>query len=256
LGFYNDNGSRWLLDSLTQAAIRLPQLTEVVVEPRGLWQTRVPFGLFANLSNLSVTCHSYENVQFNISQTVTAITNSPQLRSLSVNISGLFLVPISGSIFARLPADNPLRLEHLDIGNMDATVDRVMLPHLKHLTSFRFKTIDVVVAQNVWTSFRINDIKLSDVVIEGIITEETMTYLASFSGLKKLAVHADAHPDNVKNMLFADVLPKHVDSLQMLEIPGNQSRWVRPPYFSIPCYFYPRSSSADRFLITSTQSRL
>jgi hypothetical protein len=111
-----------------------------------------------------------------------------------------------------------------------------MLPHLTHLTSFHFRVYDTTVlglpsvARSVWSSFLVNKIRLSDVTIEGVITEETIFYLLSFSGLKRLVVNSftpsrGAFADNIKDMLFTEVLLKHVNSLQTLKV---DIPWVRP----------------------------
>jgi hypothetical protein len=100
---------------------------------------------------------------------------------------------------------------------MDATVNQEMLPHLTQLTSFQFRIHLHSVARSVWASFLVNNIKLTDMTIEGIVTEETMLYLSSFSGLKKLDLVVIVS-EKFKNMFFAEVLPKHVNSLQVLRL--------------------------------------
>jgi hypothetical protein len=72
--------------------------------------------------------------------------------------------------------------------------------------------------RSVFTSFLANNIELSDVGISGDMTEEMMVYLSLFSGLKRLFVAPNSIPWNFENMLFAEILPNHVDSLQSLEI--------------------------------------
>jgi hypothetical protein len=105
---------------------------------------------------------------------------------------------------------------------IDATVDQVVLPHLMYLTSFQsvvLRVEDIPIVQSIWTSLLVNNVKLSEVVIRGFITKETMLFLLSFSGLKRLAVEY-AVQGNLDNMFFAEVLPKHVSSLQTLSGDG------------------------------------
>jgi hypothetical protein len=231
-----------------QAVACLPKLTELDVQSWSSHKPHIPFGPFANLSKISVMFDSHEDAFF-ISQMATVIANSPQLRSLSVNClsvtDGVHL-PTLGELFANLSSENPLPLEHLRISYMDATVDEVTLPHLTQLDSFRFEIekTNTSVARSVWTSFLVNNIKLSDVEIDGIMTEETMSYLLSFSGLRRIAIDVSDYSiisTNVKDMFLTDVLQKHVDSLQTLMICGDcESEWV-----NLPCYtFYITFSNA------------
>jgi hypothetical protein len=160
-----DNNPSWLVNSLMQEVARLPQLTELDV----CWcicKTRVPIGLFTNLSKLSVSCSQHSHFSFNISQIATVISNSPRLRSLHVCYSeSLYRQPTLDDFFAKVSANHPLCLEHLSAGFMDATVTRATLPHLTHLTLLQVTTNDRSIARSAWTSFRINNIKVSDVNI-------------------------------------------------------------------------------------------
>jgi hypothetical protein len=204
-----------------QAVARLPQLTELDITLHEC-NVRIPLGLFSNLSKLSVSYNEFDLLlPFFISQMATVIMNSPQLRFLHVSQTSNEELPTLSDLFANVSMGNPLFLEHLSIIGIDATVTRTMLPHLTHLASFEFQVDDEDLAACVWTNFLDNKIKLSDVVIRGAITGETVLYLASFSGLKRLSVSRTVDPDlaeEIENMLFAEVLPKHVDSLQTLEI--------------------------------------
>jgi hypothetical protein len=241
LGIFN-NEPGWLVESLMQAVARLPKLNELDVQILYAYKYHMPFGLFANLSKLSVTCHPRKDVPFFISQMATVIANSPQLRSLSVacrGLTGSVRLPTLGELFAKLSSENPLPLEHLHIDHMDATVDQVTLRHLTRLDSFYFEIDErrISVAQSVWTSFLVNHVKLSDVEINGIMTEETVSYLLSFSGLKRIAMDVNDYSttsEDIRKMFLTDVLPKHVDSLQTLKIMDDcESEWVK-----LPCYTF------------------
>jgi hypothetical protein len=213
-------------------------LTELDVQTwEGILQARIPLSLFSNLSKLKVDC-SPDDVPFFISEMATVIANSPQLKSLDVSyLRNSSNLPTLSELFMETSTDDPLYLDHLSISYMDATVDQIVLPHLTRLTSFRLHIRDrnFSVAQSVWTSFLVNNIKLSDVEIEGSITEETMSYLSSFSGLKRITVDAIYAPPGMtleilKNMLFTVVLPKHVNSLRTLEL--FDDLWVELLYFT------------------------
>jgi hypothetical protein len=218
----SDYAPDWLNDSLMQAVSRLPQLTELHIESR---KVHIPYGLFRNLSILSAESYSYEDPTSLLSEIATAVENSPELRSLGVvHPSHTFDPLVLNEIFAKLSTENPLNLECLYICGMNATVDQVALPHLMHLTSFHFKHWEdsISTAKSVWTSFRVNNIKLTEVAIRSTITEEAMLYLSSFSGLKRLVLNG-TQPDQdsvIHNTLFLEVLPKHVNSLETLEILG------------------------------------
>jgi hypothetical protein len=221
-----------------QVAARLPQLTKLVVATSISCNVRVPLGLFSNLSTLSVKSHNTSNSWFLISQIPFVIANSPQLRCLDVDLNCLGLsvsLPTLKGLFAMLSSKNPLCLEQLHISNMDATVDEETLPHLTHLSSFRFGIDEahLAVTQSVWDSWLVNNITLSDVFINGSITNETISYLSSFSGLKSLAVRSaistDETHDYLKYRFFTEVLPKHADSLQELGI----NPWVEHLFLSM-----------------------
>jgi hypothetical protein len=216
----------WLVNSLMQTVSRLPQLTELSVRSSYPNKACIPYGIFRNLSILSAETSPFGDPTSFPSEMASVIANSPQLRSLSVaHYSPLiFDLPILNEIFAKLSTENPLNLECLYICGMNATVDQLALPHLMHLTSFHFKHWEdsISIVQRVWTSFRVNNIKLTEVAIKNVITEETMLYLSSFSGLKRLVLNGtqlDQDPV-IHNMLFSEVLPKHVNSLETLEILG------------------------------------
>jgi hypothetical protein len=171
----------------------------------------------------------------------TAIGNCPQLRSLEVFYVGSGPLPTLSNLFAKIPTNNPLRLEHLSMTFIDATIDQITLPHLTNLTSFKFrvKDEDASIAQSVWTSFMVNNIKLSDVEIGGSIIEEAIAYLSSFSGLKRLAVPQGITTRNLENTFFAEVLPNHVNSLEILDVwKVNIIGWVRQ-FCCIFCVNFP-----------------
>jgi hypothetical protein len=69
----------WLVNSLIQAVSRLPHLTEIDIMTVDC-TTRVPLGLFANLSKLSFWRCSHEDTAFLIPQMASAIANNPQLK--------------------------------------------------------------------------------------------------------------------------------------------------------------------------------
>jgi hypothetical protein len=232
------NEPDWLINSIMQTVACLPHLTELGVDTWYGCNARIPFSFFSNLSKLSVSCSQGEQTSSFISQVSTVIANSPRLKSLTYGVYSPNGVPLPtlSNLFAKIPTENPLHLEHLSIDFMDVTVNQTTLPHLMHLTSFWFRVRDenYSVARGVWTSFLVHNVKLSDVEIDGIINEETMLYLSSFSGLKRLAVGAiqvppDATRGNLKNTLFTVVLPKHVNSLRTLEI---HRTWVTFPYYT------------------------
>jgi hypothetical protein len=195
----------------------------------------IPLSLFTNLTKLSV---QGRYGPFVISEIATVIANSSQLRSLVVrymDISyGDIPLPTLSTLFAKIPTNTTLCLEHLAVSSINATVDQVTLPHLMQLTSFDFRVADADIAQSVWTSFRVNNIKLSNVKVGGVVTEETMVYLSSFSGLNKLNVDLEdsVSTEKVKKRLFEVVLPKHVQSLHTLDIIAlSPEKWVRPLHY-------------------------
>jgi hypothetical protein len=201
------------------AVASLPKLAELDIRWNGCGAF-LPVGLFSNLSKLSVSYGEYRLSSF-ISQMATVIGNSPRLRFLHVSHYSHEVPPTLGDLFAKVSTKNPLCLEHLSTVKIDVTVNQLTLPHLTHLTSFDFQVVEGVLAARVWTSFLAHNIKLSDVVIRDTVTKEAILYLSSFSGLKKLAVLCFVE-ESLKSTLLAEVLPKHVNSLRTLEIPG----WV------------------------------
>jgi hypothetical protein len=210
------------------AVARLPQLTELDVS-WGQCYVCIPVSLFLNLSKLSVSCGWGANISF-IPQMATAIANSPHLRSLHARYFDYMARATLSDLFAEVSTKNPLCLEHLSIEVIDATVTQVTLPHLRHLTSFEFDSIDEDLSRRVWTSFRFNNIRLSDVVIRGFIIKEAMLYLSSFSGLKRLIVGGAI--GRLENILFVDVLPKHVNSLRMLDLQDWVGHPIMPSLFA------------------------
>jgi hypothetical protein len=220
-------------------------------------KARIPLRHFVNLSDLTVSYGQNGNASSFISQISTVIARSPQLRNLRVDYEGRgSSLPTLRGLFAKLTTNNLLPLEHLGIDFMDAIVDQITLPHLRHLTSFHFQIDDdhAFVAPRVWSSFQSNGIKLTDVSIEGIITEETMLYLSSFSGLKSLILEdveaSEVIGEKLKNMLLSEVLPKHANSLETLKIMSDDdTNWVNPSHNTF-CILFP-----DQFPLTEFRSR-
>jgi hypothetical protein len=229
----------WLVNSLLRAVADLPKLTELAVETSNAFNVRLPLGYFSNLTKLTVACGRSEYVSYFISQLAAAIANSPKLIWLDVTYWGLsnygVPLPTLSDLFAELSAEHPLFVEHLRIRFMDATVDQVTLPHLTKLISFRFEARkwDFSASQSTWSSLLANRINLSEVALEGTISQEALLYLSSFSGLRWLDVEFVEAPPGMtlepfKNMLFAEVLPKHVESLQTLRVLGGlDQHWVQ-----------------------------
>jgi hypothetical protein len=159
-------------------------------------------------------------------------------------------LPILSALFAKLSPDNPLHLTHLRVESANATLDKTMLPHLTQLTSFHLEVRDgdVSAVRSIWTSFLASGIKLTEVVLEGIVTEEATQYLSSYSGLTRLNVERIHVPlgvskEHLRNIFFMEVLPKHVDSLQDLWIFGDRdSVWVSILY-PFPCYMLTLTST-------------
>jgi hypothetical protein len=137
-------------------------------------------------------------------------------------------------LFAKLSTENPLCLEHLSAAHVDVTVDQVIKWYFLawcYWLHFSSKRVGLP-CQSVWTSFLVNNIRLTNVEIGGITAKEMM--LSSYSGLKRLVLNtvtAHSHEilENLENMFFADVIPKHVNSLQTLRIDGDTNKigWNR-----------------------------
>jgi hypothetical protein len=233
---------KWLINALAQAVSRLPRLIEVQLCGCYPHSVHFPLGLFSNLTRL---CVSYIDT-YTFSQMAVAIENSPQLRDLewisTTNALHNPLPPLS-RLFANISAENPLHLDRLVVESVEATLDRVILPHLMWLTSIRVHCISSVLAQRVWPSFRANPIKVADVEVSGFVTEDAMLYLSSFSGLKRLQVYLglydidDERHLGIRKLLLEEVLPKHVNSLESLTVRDHYRPWVKSPYCSSACYF-------------------
>jgi hypothetical protein len=201
-------------------------------------------------------------LSFFISEMATIIANNPQLRYLDVTYLGSSRYGITVTLrdlFSKLSAKNPLRLEQLYTSNIDAAVDQVTLPHLTQLTSFRFNIYEGVpfITRSVWTSLLVNNVTLSDVTIGNVITKETMLHLSSFTGLKRLdVIPFTAPPDmtleSLENMFFTEVLPKHVNSLEVLMIAFDQ--WVKF-LLLFSAFFSPSLIASGRLSIPPAQSR-
>jgi hypothetical protein len=218
-----DRDPDWLINSVSQAVAQLPQLTNLTF--RASYHGALPpLELFFNLSKLSLEGGWKNNRSSFISQMATVISNNPRLRCLNITNLDYAQLPTLSELFAKLSEKNPLCIEQLHTSGIDATVYEVTLPHLAHLTTFRFYVdFNPSIAQSVWTGLRINNVKLSNITV-GEITRETMLYLSSFSGLKSLAVYSVSEED-LENMMFTEVLPRHVNSLEVLKLED----WVKLP---------------------------
>jgi hypothetical protein len=223
----------------------LPHLTELNVHIAEYLVSKasIPLGLFSGLSKLSVHCR--DDASFFISQMSTVIAKSPHLKSLNVSYYGDDVpLPALSDLFAKVPTKNPLRLEHLSIKYLDATANQVTVQNLMRLNSFLFCNTNPSITRSVWTSFLVNDVELSDVEIIGHVNEEAISYLSSFSGLRRFAVDIVYVPPDVtmENLLFT-VLPKRVNSLQTLELHGVLV--VKPPNY-VSCNIFSITGSCSQ----------
>jgi hypothetical protein len=235
----------WLIHALTRAVADLPHLSEVTVETSNAFRTPIPLGLFSNLSKLTVAWGREEGLSYFVQQLATVIANSPCLKVLDVTYCGLsssgVALPTLSELFMGLSPEDPLHLECLHIRFMDATIDQVTLPHLAKLTSFQFEVRDedIHLSRRFWTSLLINGVQLPEVLLVGIITEEALLYLSSISGLKALDVRFVSPPpgktlEPFRRMLFVDVLPRHIGTLEKLRILGGRGdNWVKMIHSSL-----------------------
>ncbi|KAJ6531657.1 hypothetical protein DFH09DRAFT_1183025 [Mycena vulgaris] len=82
----------------------------------------------------------------------------------------------------------------------------------------------------VWTALRMAQVHLTDVATNSV-TEELLTYLASYSGIQRLDLGypdagSEAESDRLADIFFDTVLPRHASSLVQLSCPaGYESRW-------------------------------
>ena len=133
----------------------------------------------------------------------------------------------------------PYRLRHLGLDSCFVRLDKVTLPHLRHLTSLNLGIAfnEPLLAPNVasspdeiWRNFIGSGIHLEELRHDSI-TMSLIDYLSSYSGLKKLRLTFETWSDNRKHWAAADpffnkCLVNHVDTLEELAIVAHyESPW-------------------------------
>jgi hypothetical protein len=164
-----------------------------------------------------------------------AIAHSPALSYLNVDGQGIwgdFTIPSLHDIFGDTVRERGLPLRHLSLMSLDAYLDKVSLVHFKSLTSITFfkcrdyrQTTD---GRLLWKAFLAEGIRLEELTVDDI-SSELVDFIASFSGLQRLALHdlgSTKASDNIADMFFRHALPMHRCTLHSLTLgAAYQGKW-------------------------------
>jgi hypothetical protein len=166
-----------------------------------------------------------------------AIAKSPDLVSLEVKLHIYNPEATLHDLLSKVPQGSPLRLTHLVLAGMSVRMDSLTLPHLRSLVYLNsdFPFIDPTrrcasKIPGIYAALNREKIHLNHVVV-GMVDDVILDYLQSYSGLETLKVSPTtfstaAQSDAMSYRLYNSVLPKHADSIQVLDIqPSYEGRW-------------------------------
>jgi hypothetical protein len=155
-------------------------------------------------------------------------------------------------LLRKVPQDRPLRLNHLELHGICIHVDSFILPHLHSLTSLDLMYIPTIsptdpdaafirqshehafMPTNIYAMLKREKIYLKQLAVN-VMDDIIFEYLCSYSGLEILDLcfiyfNSAEVSDAFANRFYKSVLPKHVDSIQVLKIrPGHEGRWCYNP---------------------------
>jgi hypothetical protein len=180
-----------------------------------------------------------------------AIAKSPKLVHLEVNTATFHTsreTPMLHDLFSKVPKSSPLRLTHLALHGMCAGVDSLTLPHLRSLIYLNLTAIfappptddsesldgpQASTISEIYAMLKQEKIHLKQAVVSGplAVNDTILDYLHSYSGLESLDlyhIYSDSEEESnaLSHRFFKSVLPKHVDSIQVLKIqPSYEGGW-------------------------------
>lgn len=256
------NDPEWAKISVMDSLASLPYLTTLRLSLGGGSAESLKLESLSNMRKITISgqCSDYRHdILAGLS---TLISNSPDLDFLDVSYkmirgSGNTEYPSLLDLFSQTSPETPLTLSHLSLSGYCIRLDAETTPHLRSLQSlslhnvvdgrsFRFQdttdedVLAELVAQmarccssvdDVWNTLKEERIYLKEIVTDSV-NEALLDYLASYSGLKKLQLKcttrgdSSVSSDKLALQFYAEVLPKHADSLQSLDIsPEYEGKW-------------------------------
>jgi hypothetical protein len=191
----------------------------------------LPLHILSGLRRIAISGR-YDDFRQNIALPLAqAIARSPELSYLDVcNLTDDF--PSLNDILANEASDKGLPLRYLSLKMFNACLDKVPLSHFKSLTSFTFhkyyeKTTD---SRPLWRAFLSECVRLEELSVDEV-NSELMDFIASFSGLRHLALlrlssESREASDDIAEVFFQHVLPVHCSTLRSLTLEAvYQGEW-------------------------------
>ena len=249
----NEHDSYWARQSVSDALTSLRFLRNLKLILPGSVYNLTMNGLHLNrlihLERISVsgTCDDYDSII--VSEVAGAIEKSPSLAHLEVHYPRDYPPPVQNFLAKRSP-EMHLGFSHVSIADMSYNF-RVM-PHLHALRSLELtntapylKPLESLMESRalmakIYKSLTDEHILLSRIVIDDVFPA-FLDYLGSYSGiLTEISIICLYKPvpwrelDELAARLYAFILPKHIGSLEILDI---------SPMFTCGWCFHPKEHS-------------
>jgi hypothetical protein len=139
-------------------------------------------------------------------------------------------------LLSKVPQGSPLRLTHLVLRGpgISACIDSHTIPHLRSLAylNLDYLSPDTSTIPEIYARLNREKIHLKQVVLNSV-NDAILDYLGSYSGLETLdlfklplSFNSEKEPEALSQRFYKSVLPKHVNSIQALNIqPRYEGGW-------------------------------
>jgi hypothetical protein len=232
----------WARQSITDAIVSLQFLRNLkLIFPKTVsWQLNtdlllVHLNQLSNLQKISIFGGGKSVIVDGVAE---VIAKSPLLTHFEVNYHSWVLLPPPQYFFAKRSPMMPLHFSHVAVTGMEFCLDHRLLPHLRSLRSLELiniaptNGIRLRPLADIYKTLAHEHIFLSHIVIDDVFPE-FLDYLSLYSGtLVELSILYLCKPtpweelDALAERFYGSVLPKHVESLELLKIcPIFRCKW-------------------------------
>jgi hypothetical protein len=205
-------------------------------------QPLLPLARLSGLKTISLTGSWTSYCTDLIGELAETIAQSPGLVHLEVRTSTNTSEepPTLHDLLSKVPQGRPLRLTHLVLSGVFVRMDSRTLPHLRSLAYLdlhrlpgspfpdwgRTRGCKCTITE-IYAALNREKVHLKQVVLHGLVDDAVLDYLDSYSGLEVLELRTMYSKDDaLGHRFYTSVLPKHVDSIQVLKIrPCYEGRW-------------------------------
>ncbi|KAM6502716.1 hypothetical protein JOM56_002693 [Amanita muscaria] len=256
----------WARQSVTDAIVSLRSLRnlKLIFPCRGCWELPMIMDVLhinqlSNLQKISIfgECNNYQSLV--VDRIAEAIAKSPFLTHFKVAYHSYDPPPLQDFFTKRSPK-MPLHFSHVAVAGMAFCLDHRLLPHLRALRSLELISIGAKNVAEIYKTLARERIFLSHIVIDNVFPE-FLDYLSLHAGiLVELSILYLRRPtprgelDALAERFYGYVLPKHVKSLELLNIsPIFCCKWCFNPQH---CSMFSQAKQLRSLSVSFPESRI